>query len=98
MKFLVIGGGAAGMAAVSKAKRLDRNISATVVEGGSFVSYAECGRLNRLFSYPDRFNDSGLFHVFHFSREDVDAVCLLPLCMLASDLYQDVNRVKASVF
>ena len=43
MKFLVIGGGAAGMAAVSKAKRLDRNISATVVEGGSFVSYAECG-------------------------------------------------------
>ncbi|MEM0155767.1 MAG: FAD-dependent oxidoreductase [Thermoplasmataceae archaeon] len=43
MKFVVIGGGAAGMSAVSKAKRLDRNIEATVVEGGSYVSYAQCG-------------------------------------------------------
>lgn len=43
MKFIVIGGGAAGMSAVSKAKRLDKSISATVIESGSFVSYAECG-------------------------------------------------------
>lgn len=43
MRFVVIGGGAAGMSAVSKAKRLDRNIKATVVEGGTYVSYAECG-------------------------------------------------------
>ncbi len=43
MKFLVVGGGAAGMAAASKAKRVNPQIEVTVVEAGPFVSYAECG-------------------------------------------------------
>ncbi len=43
MDLVVIGGGAAGMAAASKAKRVDASLTVTVVEGGSYVSYAECG-------------------------------------------------------
>jgi len=43
MKFVVVGGGAAGMAAASKAKRVNPGIDVTVIEAGPFVSYAECG-------------------------------------------------------
>ena len=43
MNFIIIGGGAAGMAAASKAKRVDPLIDVTVIEAGPFVSYAECG-------------------------------------------------------
>lgn len=43
MDFVVIGGGASGMAAASKAKRINPSINVTVVEAGSYVSYAECG-------------------------------------------------------
>ncbi len=43
MNFIVIGGGAAGMSAASKAKRTDPSISVTVLESGKYVSYAECG-------------------------------------------------------
>jgi len=43
MNFIVIGGGAAGMSAASKAKRSDPSISVTVLESGKYVSYAECG-------------------------------------------------------
>ncbi|KAA8923088.1 FAD-dependent oxidoreductase [Thermoplasma sp.] len=43
MDIVVIGGGAAGMAAASKAKRINKDANVTVIESGSFVSYAECG-------------------------------------------------------
>jgi NADPH-dependent 2,4-dienoyl-CoA reductase/sulfur reductase-like enzyme len=43
MNFIIIGGGAAGMAAASKAKRVNPLIDVTVIEAGPFVSYAECG-------------------------------------------------------
>lgn len=43
MHILIIGGGAAGMSAASKARRNDKNAEITVVESGSFVSYAQCG-------------------------------------------------------
>ena len=43
MNFIVIGGGAAGMSAASKAKRSDPSLSVTVLESGKYVSYAECG-------------------------------------------------------
>lgn len=43
MKFVIIGGGAAGMSAASKAKRTNKEASVTVIESGNFVSYAECG-------------------------------------------------------
>lgn len=42
-KVLVIGGGAAGMATASKAKRTNPNLDITVVEKSNFVSYAPCG-------------------------------------------------------
>ncbi len=40
---VVIGGGAAGMSAASKARRTDPSAMISVVESGSYVSYAECG-------------------------------------------------------
>ncbi len=43
MDIVVIGGGAAGMSAASKAKRTDNSSTVTVIESGNFVSYAECG-------------------------------------------------------
>ncbi len=43
MKLVVIGGGAAGMSAASKAKRENSKIEVTVIESGNFVSYAQCG-------------------------------------------------------
>lgn len=43
MRLVVVGGGAAGMSAASKAKRLNKDLSVTVVESGNYVSYAECG-------------------------------------------------------
>ena len=43
MKLVVIGGGAAGMAAASKARRQAPESDILVVESGGYVSYAECG-------------------------------------------------------
>ena len=43
MKILIIGGGAAGMSAASKAKRVDPSSEVVVYDSGNFVSYAECG-------------------------------------------------------
>jgi CoA-dependent NAD(P)H sulfur oxidoreductase len=42
MRFLIIGGDAAGMSAASRVKRLDPSISVTVLEQGRDVSYSAC--------------------------------------------------------
>lgn len=43
MRFVVIGGDAAGMSAASKAKRNDRNLEVIVLEATGDVSYSACG-------------------------------------------------------
>jgi NADPH-dependent 2,4-dienoyl-CoA reductase/sulfur reductase-like enzyme len=43
MKFLVIGGDAAGMSAASRAKRNDKSMDVTVLEKTSDVSFSACG-------------------------------------------------------
>ena len=43
MNIVIIGGGAAGMSAASKARRMDKNARITVLEKTGYVSYAECG-------------------------------------------------------
>jgi NADPH-dependent 2,4-dienoyl-CoA reductase/sulfur reductase-like enzyme len=43
MKFLIIGGDAAGMSAASKAKRINPDIEVTVLEKTADVSYSACG-------------------------------------------------------
>ncbi|MFO7752175.1 MAG: FAD-dependent oxidoreductase [Desulfobacteraceae bacterium] len=53
MKFLVIGGDAAGMSAASKAKRLDPDIEVTVLEKTFDVSYSACGMPYNI-ADPDR--------------------------------------------
>ncbi len=57
MKLLVIGGGAAGMSAASKARRMDKNAEITVFEKGNFVSYAECGMPYFLSGYFNKMTD-----------------------------------------
>ena len=43
MRIVIIGGGAAGMSAASKAKRINADSEVIVYDSGGFVSYAECG-------------------------------------------------------
>jgi len=42
-RLVVIGGGAAGMAAASRAKRLNKNLDVVVIEKTRYVSFALCG-------------------------------------------------------
>ena len=42
-RVVVIGGGASGMAAASKAKRSNPELEVVVIEGSGYVSYAPCG-------------------------------------------------------
>ncbi len=56
MKIIVIGGGAAGMSAASKAKRIDQSSDITVFEKTGYVSYAECGIPYYLSNYFDDYN------------------------------------------
>jgi len=42
-RLLVVGGGAAGMSAASRAKRRQPNLDVTVVEAGGAISYSACG-------------------------------------------------------
>ena len=53
MRLVIIGGGAAGMAAASKAKRIKKDMDVLVIEKESFVSYAECGIPYYLSGYFD---------------------------------------------
>jgi glycine/D-amino acid oxidase-like deaminating enzyme len=39
-KMVVIGGGAAGPSTAAEAKRRNRSLDVTMIEGGDFVSYA----------------------------------------------------------
>ena len=42
-RVLIVGGGAAGMSVASRAKRLNKNLSVTVVEASRWISFAFCG-------------------------------------------------------
>jgi CoA-dependent NAD(P)H sulfur oxidoreductase len=43
MKFVIIGGDAAGMSAASRAKRIDPDMDVVVLEKTDDVSYSACG-------------------------------------------------------
>jgi NADPH-dependent 2,4-dienoyl-CoA reductase/sulfur reductase-like enzyme len=43
IRIIIVGGVAGGMSAATRARRLNENASITVLERGSFVSYANCG-------------------------------------------------------
>ncbi len=60
MNIVVIGGGAAGMSAASKARRVDKTSKITVIERTGYVSYAECGMPYYLSGYFD--NSGDLLH------------------------------------
>ena len=57
MNIVIIGGGAAGMSAASKARRMDKNARITVLEKTGYVSYAECGMPYYLSGYFENAND-----------------------------------------
>ncbi len=76
MKLLVIGGGASGMSAASKAKRLKPELEVTVIEMGNFVSYAECGIPFYLAGYFDDFSKLLHYPVKEFTEKrgiDIEA-------------------------
>lgn len=67
MKLVIIGGGAGGPAAASRARRLDENAEILMFERGEHISYGHCGlpyyiggviqdRENLLISTPEKFN------------------------------------------
>lgn len=65
MRLVVIGGGAAGMSAASKARRIDPSLEISVLESGKFVSYGECGIPYYL---SDKFNDPE--KLLHYPMEE----------------------------
>ena len=69
MKLVIIGGGASGMAAASKAKRIRKDMEVTVIEGGNFVSYAECGIPYYLGGYFDDYNRLLHYPVEEFTKK-----------------------------
>ncbi|WMT52240.1 MAG: FAD-dependent oxidoreductase [Ferroplasma sp.] len=68
MNIVVIGGGAAGMSAASKARRMDKNAKITVLEKTGYVSYAECGMPYYLSGYFDNFKDLLHYPVTEFTE------------------------------
>lgn len=68
MKFLIIGGVAAGASAAARLRRLDENAEIVLLERGKYVSYANCGlpyhlggviprRESLLVASPEKFHD-----------------------------------------
>ncbi len=68
MNIVVIGGGAAGMSAASKARRMDGNAKITVLEKTGYVSYAECGMPYYLSGYFGNFRDLLHYPVSEFTE------------------------------
>ena len=60
-KVVVIGGGAAGMSAASRARRLDPNALVTVLEQTEMVSHAPCGIP---YFFEGLFKDPSLFMTY----------------------------------
>ncbi len=67
MDIVVIGGGATGMSAASKARRVDRDAKITVLEKTNYVSYAECGMPYYLAGYFEDFQDLLHYPVSEFT-------------------------------
>jgi NADPH-dependent 2,4-dienoyl-CoA reductase/sulfur reductase-like enzyme len=61
VKVVIVGGGAAGMSAASRVRRLDPNAQVTVLEGTKMVSHAPCGIPYFIEGF---FNDESLFMAY----------------------------------
>ncbi len=68
MDILIVGGGAAGMSAASKARRMDSSARITVIEKTGYVSYAECGMPYYLAGYFQDFKDLLHYPVSEFTE------------------------------
>ena len=74
----VIGGGAAGMSAASRARKLQPDAEITVFEKSGFVSYAPCGipyYVEDLIDQPDRLQT---YSPEFFKKERTAKLCTLP--------------------
>jgi NADPH-dependent 2,4-dienoyl-CoA reductase/sulfur reductase-like enzyme len=75
MDIVIIGGGAAGMSAASKAKRMDKNARVTVIEKTGYVSYAECGMPYYLSGYFDSAEDLLHYPITEFTNNrNIDVI------------------------
>ncbi len=69
MKFVIIGGDAAGMSAASKAKRVDKYVDVVVLEKTFDVSYSACGMPYNI-ADPDRLIDDLIVRTPEVFREE----------------------------
>jgi NADPH-dependent 2,4-dienoyl-CoA reductase/sulfur reductase-like enzyme len=96
MDIVVIGGGAAGMSAASKARRMDRNAHITVIEQTQFVSYAECGMPYYLSGYFDDANDLLHYPISEFTEHrNIEVITGTTVeSVNASEKYVDTGQKK----
>jgi CoA-dependent NAD(P)H sulfur oxidoreductase len=84
MKFLIIGGDAAGMSAASRAKRNDSSIDVTVLEKTEDVSYSACGMPYNI-ADPERIIDDLVVRKADVFREKQGIHLLTGHCAKAID-------------
>jgi len=69
MKFVIIGGDAAGMSAASRAKRNEPEIDVTVLEQTQDVSYSACGMPYNIANPDRRLDDLVVRHAHEFREK-----------------------------
>jgi NADPH-dependent 2,4-dienoyl-CoA reductase/sulfur reductase-like enzyme len=84
MKFVVIGGDAAGMSAASRAKRINPNLDVTVLEKTMDVSYSACGMPYNI-ADPERDIDDLVVRQAHVFKEKQDINLLTGHCVESID-------------
>ncbi|MGB2689788.1 MAG: FAD-dependent oxidoreductase [Desulfobacterales bacterium] len=84
MKFLIIGGDAAGMSAASRAKRNNSDLDVTVLEKTMDVSYSACGMPYNI-ADPEREIEDLVVRQAHIFREKQDINLLTGHCVESID-------------
>lgn len=100
MKFVIIGGDAAGMSAASRAKRQDPNIEVTVLEKTTDVSYSACGMPYNI-ADPSRDIDELVVRSADVFREKQDIDLRVGCCAEKIDTQSKVvsgRSIEGSVF
>ena len=84
MKFVIIGGDAAGMSAASRAKRNNPDLDVTVLEKTMDVSYSACGMPYNI-ADPEREIEDLVVRQAHVFREKQDINLLTGHCVESID-------------
>ncbi|MCB9359437.1 FAD-dependent oxidoreductase [Candidatus Woesearchaeota archaeon] len=72
MKVVIIGGGAAGTVAAFELRKLNKDISITILEKGKHTEYSHCSLPYVIEGTVEKLSDIVLFHEDDYVKEDVD--------------------------